>query len=147
MPALESSVATLRFAGDDLIPDEITALLGTAPARARCKGATWVGPATGRVYTARTGQWMLGADKRTPENLQAQVFEILGQLTDDLSVWQSLRRYQPDMFCGLFMANRNDGLSLSPEAMLALAQRGIVLGLDIYDPIDEREEDPQWRPR
>ena len=33
---------------------------------------------------------------------------------------------------GLFMAGWNDGLSLSPKALLALAERGIELTLDIY---------------
>jgi len=41
------------------------------------------------------------------------------------------------MFCGLFVGNWNDGLSLSPEIMLALGQRRIVLNLDVYSGSDD----------
>jgi hypothetical protein len=37
------------------------------------------------------------------------------------------------VFCGIFMAGGNDGLSLSANALLALGQRGIELDFDIYD--------------
>jgi hypothetical protein len=68
------------------------------------------------------------------------VFELLGQLTDDLAVWESLSVYKPDLFCGIFMASSNDGLPLSARALLALGQRGIALDLDIYDHTDDETE-------
>ena len=63
--------------------------------------------------------------------------DILGQITQDLSVWESLSRFQPNFFCGLFMGSSNDGLLLSAEVLLSLGQRGIALGLDIYDVGDQ----------
>jgi hypothetical protein len=89
------------------------------------------------VRIAKTGSWRLSAGRREPEDLEAQILEILGQLTQDLSVWESLSRYQPDLFCGLFMGNTNDGLPLSAKVLLSLGQRGIALGLDIYDVGDQ----------
>lgn len=86
----------------------------------------------------RTGSWQLDAERREPEDLDAQIFEILDQLTGDLTVWQSLAGFRPDLFFGLFMGSGNDGVSLSPRALLALGQRGIVLGLDIYDADEEQ---------
>ena len=86
----------------------------------------------------RTGSWRLSALRREPEDLEAQIFEILDQLTGDLTVWQSLAGFRPDLFFGLFMGSGNDGVSLSPRALLALGQRGIVLGLDIYDADEEQ---------
>ncbi len=69
--------------------------------------------------------------------MEGQIFEILGQLTQDLSIWASLSRFQPDMFCGLFMSSSNDGISLSAKALIALGERGISLALDVYDADDE----------
>ena len=137
MGVIDHSIATLRFFGDDLVPDEITALLGASPTVSYHKDQELVGSKTGTVRIAKTGSWRLSAARREPEDLEAQILEILGQLTQDLSVWESLSRYQPDLFCGLFMGSSNDGLPLSAKALLSLGQRGIALGLDIYDVGDQ----------
>ena len=136
MGVIDHSVATLRFFGDDLVPEEVSALLGSPPTRSYRKGQELIGLSTGKVRTAKTGSWRLEAARREPEDLEAQVFELLGQLTHDLRVWDSLSSYKPDLFCGIFMGSGNDGLPLSAKAMLALGQRGIALGLDIYDSRD-----------
>jgi hypothetical protein len=133
MGVIDHSVATLRFFGDDLVPDEVSVLLGASPAISCQKGQALIGSKTGIVHIAKTGSWRLSAARREPEDLEAQIFEILGQLTQDLSVWESLTLYKPDLFCGLFMGSSNDGLPLSAKALLSLGQRGIALGLDIYD--------------
>ncbi len=127
------SVATLRFFGDDLVPEEISTLLGARPTESCCRGQEIVGRNTGTVRIAKTGSWRLSAADRKPEDLEAQIFEILDQLTQDLDAWQALSRYKPDLFCGLFMATSNDGLPISARALLALGQRGVELALDIYD--------------
>ena len=127
------SVATLRFFGDDLVPEEISELLGARPTESCCKGQEIVGRNTGTVRIAKTGSWRLSAVDREPEDVEAQIFEILDQLTQDIDAWQMLSRYKPDLFCGVFMASSNDGLPLSAKALLALGQRGIALALDIYD--------------
>lgn len=116
------------------MPDEISALLLGSPTASRHKGQE-LKLKNGAVRIAKTGSWRLTSTQREPEDLEAQIFEILDQLTQDLSVWARLSsRYQPDLFCGIFMAGRNDGLALPAKALLALGQRGISLELDIYDP-------------
>lgn len=140
MGALDRSCATLRFFGDDLKPERISALLGATPSESCTKGQELIGRSTGKVRIANTGSWRLEAKGREPEDLEAQVFELLGQLTDDLAVWESLSVYKPDLFCGIFMASSNDGLPLSARALLALGQRGIALDLDIYDHTDDETE-------
>jgi hypothetical protein len=137
MGAIDHSVATLRLFGDDLVPDEISALLGASPTVSHRKGQELIGSKTGIARIAKTGSWRLSAARREPEDLESQIFEILGQLTQDLTAWESLARFQPDLFCGLFMGSSNDGLPLSAKALLALGQRGIALGLDIYDVGDQ----------
>ncbi len=142
MGIVDHSIATLRFFGDDLVPEDVSALLGASPTVACVKGQEIIGRKTGSVRIAKTGSWRLSASDKEPEDLEAQVFEILDQLTQDLSVWASLSsRYQPDLFCGIFMGSSNDGLLLSSRASLALGQRGISLGLDIYDAGEKRVGD------
>ena len=55
--------ATLRFAGDELEPQEISDALGVEPTRAYRKGERYLaGPRTGEL-TGRTGIWLLSTDK------------------------------------------------------------------------------------
>ncbi|HIE1099938.1 MULTISPECIES: DUF4279 domain-containing protein [Stenotrophomonas] len=143
MAAFDHSSVTLRLFGDDLLPAEITAMLGANPTAAHSKGQQLTGSQSGAVRIARTGGWRLSAARREPEDLDAQIFEILDQLTGDPGVWQSLARFRPDLFCGLFMGSSNDGVSLSPRALLALGQRGIALGLDVYDADEEERNAPR----
>ena|SRR5437762_930997 len=57
-----TAFATLRFRGDRLDPDRITAILGVAPTRAYRRGERYfAGPRAGHV-TGRTGVWVLATD-------------------------------------------------------------------------------------
>lgn len=137
MGALERSVATLRVSGEDLRPEEITALLGASPTYSHTKGDLRVS-ASGNERRLKFGIWHLHATVTEPEDLNAQVDELLAQLTSDLAVWRELsERYSIDLFCGWFMANSNDGVSIAPGILLALGARGIELDLDIYSPTDD----------
>lgn len=75
-----------------------------------------------------------------PENFDYQVKVMLDGLTEDFSIWKSIsERFKIDMFCGWFMNESNEGVEIAPETLLALGQRHILLGLDIYGP-DEKDE-------
>jgi hypothetical protein len=77
--------------------------------------------------------WALHATETTPADLDAQVDELLGRLTPELSRWHELAsRFEVDLFCGWFMDRLNEGLEVSPRTLLALGERRVVLGLDIY---------------
>lgn len=141
MGVLNHSQATLRFFGDDLIPENLTALLGSTPTKACVKGEEIAGQWTGKMRIAKTGSWRLNADRREPEDLESQIFELLDKVSGDLTVWASLSRFKPDLFCGIFMGSSNDGLPLPAKALLALGERGIALDLDIYDFDDEESND------
>ena len=59
---------TLRFAGDDLDPDEISAILPVKPTRAHRKGEEFfAGPRAGSLR-GRTGMWFLATDKLVPSD-------------------------------------------------------------------------------
>jgi Domain of unknown function (DUF4279) len=135
---LQLSVAALRVFGDDVIPSEISRLLGAEPSKASIKGEPLQGKPSGRSRTARTGSWRLQVPDREPGDPNAQVAQLLGQLTTDLQVWRDIaERFQVDLFCGWFMGESNEGISLSPETLRALGERGIELQLDIYGPESE----------
>jgi hypothetical protein len=137
MPSIAKSVATLRVFGDTLVPEEVTALLGVVPTSGYRKGD--VRPVRGgSSITRKTGMWRLEVNDREPEDINAQVTELLVRLSPDLDVWQQLsQKYKIDLFCGLFMDTTNEGLCLSPSTLMALGERRIMLGLDIYDPSRE----------
>jgi hypothetical protein len=61
-------------------------------------------------------------------------------MTVDIGVWQGIaKRYHIDLFCGLFMADTNEGLTISSQSLAALGARGIEMGLDIYAGDDEQK--------
>ena len=124
--------------GDDLVPSEITKLLGASPTAAESKGEKITKPKTGTTRIAKSGSWRLRAKSCEPENIDGQIAQILNQLTDDLTVWHEIKkRYRVDLFCGLFLGSSNEGLTISVKSLRALSERGIEAGFDIYALFDE----------
>jgi hypothetical protein len=85
---LRESLASLRIAGDDLDPSEVTGLLGAEPSSSQFRGQEI--PSKSGIRIAKFGQWCLKAEAAEPEDMNGQVAEILGRLTLDLQVWRSL---------------------------------------------------------
>ncbi|MGU3776021.1 DUF4279 domain-containing protein [Burkholderia metallica] len=142
MARLRKTMASLRITGDDLVPGEITRLLGCAPTDAHAKGEELVSRKTGQSRIARFGKWSLRTESREPGNLDAQIAELVAATTDDLNVWLAITtRYKVDIFCGLFMGRWNDGDSISTASLLALGARGIGLDLDMYGPVEDESSD------
>jgi hypothetical protein len=133
MAQLSRSVAALRILGDELVPGDITALLGGEPTASAVKGGQKQPNSGGRVHTALTGSWMRTVEDREPADGDAQIASLLEGLTTDLRVWQELAaRFRVDLFFGLFLSEGNEGFSLAPSTLAALGERGIKLDLDIY---------------
>ena len=134
MGQLSESSASLRIFGDDLIPDEITALLGSEPTGSDEKGQPkHEAHLRGQVILAKHGSWRFGCKPRRPGNLDGQIKEILQKLTSDLTVWHELaEKFNMDMFCGLWLEAFNEGISLSTETLKSVSERHIFIDLDIY---------------
>jgi hypothetical protein len=126
---------SLRVAGDALNPEEITAILGVEPDFSARKGEARrqragtvvqrVGIWSRRVRPSPSADW----------DLDGAITELLDQLPNDPAVWRGLaERFKLDVFCGLFMSHDNQGAELRPTTLQALAERGLVLDLDIYGP-------------
>jgi hypothetical protein len=59
-------------------------------------------------------------------------------MSQDLTTWRTLTsRFSADVFCGLFMDQSNEGFSLGAETLRMLADRGLEIGFDVYDPTRE----------
>ncbi|HEU0156699.1 MAG TPA: DUF4279 domain-containing protein [Stellaceae bacterium] len=71
---------TLRFAGDDLDPSEISAVLPVAPTRAHRKGEEFIaGPHAGKLR-GRTGIWFLATDRLVPSDHLDDHFTFLERI-------------------------------------------------------------------
>ena len=133
MAQINSSEVTLRVGGDELNPEKITEKLGCKPTYSQTKDQIFIGSKSGNKRKAKTGMWNLSATKCEPENIDAQISEILSKLTNDLDIWNSIsNQFEIDLFCGLFMDETNEGLTISSTSLESLSLRGIELGLDIY---------------
>jgi hypothetical protein len=134
MATISKTKATLRISGDNLLPDDISNSLGCLPSQAQERGQE-IKSSSGKVRIAKFGLWRLFASEQEPGNLDFQVSEILDQLTSNLDAWHELAdNYYIDLFCGIFMERDMEGISLSPESLLKLGERKIILDLDIYGP-------------
>jgi hypothetical protein len=130
---LARALASLRIIGDDLVPSEVTELLGCEPTRGWAKRDTVTFPGATQTRTASFGMWSLHADETSPADVDAQVNALLGRLDPDLAAWAELRgKYDINLLCGWFMQTGNEGLSIAPESMTMLGARGIRLELDLY---------------
>jgi hypothetical protein len=139
---IHHSAACLRIFGDNLEPDEITQVLGCLPTIAQRTGEV-IRYQSGRERVVKCGNWRLKAERAEPEDINAQVRWLLSQVELDLSVWKSLAgKFDVDVFCGLFMQGSNDGMSLAPDVMALMGERGIHLELDIYTPIEDDDATP-----
>lgn len=135
MAAISRAVASLRVAGDELMPSEITKMLGVEPTFAHCKGEVLQRP-KGRI--AKFGLWRLDAAPLEPSDFNVQVASLLDVLPQDVQIWRELgAKYEISLFCGWFMRESNEGEDLAVATLAALSNRGISLGLDIYAPDDE----------
>ena len=129
------TVASLRIVGDEVDPDEISALLNCEPTKSHRKGDTKVGTSTGKKYIKGFGLWSLAASETAQQDLDKKIVDLLDQVTGDIQVWRTITsRFSADVFCGLFMDRSNEGLGISPSTIERLGARGIKLSLDIYGP-------------
>lgn len=145
MAKISRTTASLRFFGDDLVPDEITRLLGGRPTDGTRKGDPngRVRRSDGIPMRANTGSWLRKVPGQEPSDLELQIRNLLLDLTDDLAIWQKLSsRYAGNVFVGFFMTQVNEGCSLSPHTLRLLTDRGLALDLDVYAVLGDEEDAP-----
>jgi hypothetical protein len=136
MGELHRSAASLGFYGDDLDPKELSERLGGVPTVGVRKGGTWL-TARGVEKMAHTGSWRIHVADCAPADLDGQINDLLDGLTDDLSAWRTFaQRYRGRIFLGLFLETGNEGVSLRPETLMRVGERGLLIDFDIYSAAD-----------
>lgn len=129
---------TLRFWGDDLVPDDITQLLGINPTKSYTKGDVSRGKVYDRIH--KIGVWLYSLERCAGVSLEDRIDRLFNQLTANLSVWRELTtKFDADLFCGLWLKRWNRGLDLSQQMLQRISERGLSINLDIY--VDYEESD------
>jgi len=138
MAVISKTKLSLRIIGDELIPDEISNILGCEPTTERCKGKPFAwNKQLCQPRLAKSGMWRLEANDKIPGNINEQVSELLCQISSDISIWRSLsEKYSIDIFCGFFMESCMEGITLSSQSIKDLADRFIEIEFDVYGPDD-----------
>jgi len=126
---IDACRAHLCLYGDDLIPDDVSAILHLQPTEAHRKGDPSRTP--GHVYGI--GSWVLTCETSSPEEPENALMSLLNQLPNDAELWKDLKsRYEIRITLGLTLLARNRGFELSALLLRQVAELGIELGFDIY---------------
>jgi hypothetical protein len=124
---------SLRLVGHDLDPAEVSRFLGCEPTEAGCTGELARRP-DGSTRPIAKGFWRWSSGRQAAD-VADQIEALLARLTSDLAVWESLsRRYDANLFCGLFLETTNRGFELPASLLAAIAARHLRIGFDIYAP-------------
>lgn len=130
----------LRFFGDTLEPESISALLGVQPTTCCRKGEP---RSNGRSGISHTGCWLLECE-RTTDTADNQIKLLLeNDLPNDLAIWQSLSaNFIAEIKVHLSLARWARGTILSAATLQLLSDRGLRLQLDIYAKLPPSVEFP-----
>lgn len=140
MTTLNRCQAALRIFGDDLVPDELSRLFDHPYTKGWVKGHEFT-TSSGSVVVKKTGAWILEGEVTEGGDFDGQISRLLACVDLSLEQWVSLAaRFESDIFCGWFMRETNEGISVSPRTMLMLAERNISLSVDIYAPLDDEPQ-------
>jgi hypothetical protein len=137
MPALDKGVAALRIFGDDLDPEELSGFFGCAYTDGWVKGYEF-STSSGAVIIKKTGGWILEAEPTDSADFDGQISALLGSINISLDDWTSVAgRFEMNIFCGWFMRESIEGVTISPRTLRMLGDRNISLSVDIYAPSDD----------
>jgi hypothetical protein len=143
---------TLRIISEDLVPDEVTKLLGCQPDEAQQKGKPVFREDGTVMRIARFGAWRLVLKPTETDEWDCAeaMMLVLRRLPSAVGLWKRLtKKYKVDFFVGLSMPSWNKGFGLPPQVMKYLGDRGIEAGFDVYyDGKENSEPDvaPSRRP-
>lgn len=136
MDNLQRAKVSLLIHGDDLNPEQVTAMLGATPKIAARMGQGFLGQ-NGRTVTSKTGKWTFSHGWREPPCVDEQVSELFRVLPDGAEVWCDLTtRFDCYVAVGLYFAEGSwtGGMTLQPETLRILGERGLPIDFDMYAP-------------
>ena len=135
---LQRASVTLLIHGDDLVPEELSAILDVEPEIGVRKGETFNSRGRpGMTVTATTGMWIFGTGKREPPRIDEQIAELLGSLPTSADIWNDLTtKFECHVAVGAWFTDKSwtGGLMLEPKTLGMLAERGLAIDFDMYAP-------------
>jgi hypothetical protein len=136
--ALQRVSVTLLIQGDDLVPEELSAMLGTTAEIGVRKGETFKSRGRpGAIVTAATGMWHVGTGVREQPNIDEQIAELIDSLPEDAGTWHKLTtKFDCYVSVGAWFIDDSwtGGFALEPKTLGMLAARGLAVDFDIYAP-------------
>lgn len=140
---IDETGVSLCIYGDDLIPEEVSQILGVAPTRAHRRGELMRSrsPHAPQSATHRTGVWILALRGQAPREPEELTTALLDQLPEGDGVWVELAaRYCIQLRYGLHMEAWNRGFALSPALLTRVARMHAEMDFDIYAYLGDQEE-------
>jgi len=126
------TLASFRVFTLNLDPDEITKATGIIPVSFHRRGDH---PRNNLKYAAYTHNlWALESDLSRAKDIEAHLDHLLSKVEGWKEYFSSLTEADLDFFVTVF--NKN-GIQLSPQILLRIAQMGVGLGVTIYPGQDE----------
>lgn len=130
MAGISRVSVSLRVFGEELEPDEVSALLGHQPTRFHRKGDL---STQGGSSVEPTGAWILDSVLSEKAEIEEHVEALLSLISNDSDEWANLtQRFSASILCSVFLDQYNEGFELSPRLTQSMAERGLVIAFDIY---------------
>lgn len=125
---------SFRVMGADLVPGEVSDLLGLKPDEAHRKGDPNIGRSGRRYSDFSEGLWALRSSADEGDPPDRHLSELLARLNGCAALLGELRRqgYRMDVFIGVFGIEGNSGFSIDPEISRKLGELGTKLEFDLY---------------
>ena len=134
MDSLQRATVSVLINGDDLVPSEITTILGGRPELGVAKGDVFLAT-HGKEIEAKTGKWQFGGGWESPPHLDRQIGDVLSGLTDDMAAWRDVtNRYHCYLSVGGYFHDWTGGMTLEPNTLKLLAERNLAIDFDLYAP-------------
>ncbi len=129
MTAIDRSIASLRFVGEDLNPDDLLKSLEFSSSDELAKPTI-----KNRGNVTILSVSYIESDS---SELETKILFILSRFTKNITVWKEIsEKCKGDIFCGLFLDGWNRGFELSRNLLNELSERNLALGFDIYSPTE-----------
>lgn len=129
---LQRASVTLQISGDDLVPSELTELLGREPTLGVRKGERFLAT-HGREIEAKSGMWNLGRGYLSPPDLDGQISSLLQELPKDFAIWRELTaRFECWLSVGGYFEDWTGGFSFKPSTLSLLVERDLPIDFDLY---------------
>lgn len=126
----------LSVRGSELIPAEITAIMGRSPSSEQEKDKPILRPGGTAKRIPKFGAWWaeLKPEETDEWDCGEAMHELFATMPQDPSIWHDLAsRYKLSLDFGLQLRGVSQGFELSPESMVYLGERKISARFHIYD--------------